>query len=686
MTGVSLGFLRLATLLCLVVFLAAQSGCDRTATGLTDAATEARTPDALTDIAIDMSDASGEFLDAQKDIVLDAGDDTADAMDATFDAADVSPDPFGECTVPRPDVPDAAPPCAPDSTSACGCSVGPSGMRRCLEDLTWSACQCPERNLDAGPIIDRVPPDVFEPIPAIVGPRLLAPQSGARVTTLRPTLRWRLPDGVTSARVELCADRPCDHLLVTRDIAGTSWRPRDALAHGVVFWRVRGLNADGAVTWTSATWEFGVPRRDTPVDTSYGVLKDFNGDGYDDVAVQSSTRRPRGGIRVFTGGPEGLAEDRVRVLNPPEQPPWDTDRDSTGDFGKIFAVGDVNGDGLADLVAGAPLYRELPFNPRLVETDGRAYVYFGATGCILARSEVSYRPTERGTPFEFGRDVSVGDFNGDGYGDMLLTADDGQGPDELQLYPGAPFGPDRSPVSTASVGARTAQFVGDLNGDGYADVMAKARNYEGPWLSDNALVVLYGNPDGRLEFHTQYIELPFRSALYDWIIRWGDVNEDGYADPIVSFDGFVYAFYGSSNGIRRYRRLNTPPNTGGGSGAPSFGIGLAMPADVDGDGHAELLAGAEVANDHDGQVYLFPYDGGDLGTMWTEEIPGRMGLRQGFSVPAIVGDLDGDGFNDVAAGAPLGAVPRLYVYSGGVWRWWESPRLMVTGLHAENVL
>ena len=684
MTGVSLGFLRLATLLCLVVFLAAQSGCDRTATGLTDAAAEARTPDALTDIAIDMSDASDEFLDAQQDIVLDAGDDAADAMDATFDAADVSPDPFGECTVPRPDVPDAAPPCAPDSTSACGCSVGPSGMRRCLEDLTWSACQCPERNLDAGPIIDRVPPDVFEPIPAIVGPRLLAPQSGARVTTLRPTLRWRLPDGVTSARVELCADRPCDHLLVTRDIAGTSWRPRDALAHGVVFWRVRGLNADGAVTWTSATWEFGVPRRDTPVDTSYGVLKDFDGDGYDDLVAHSSYDRRGGGIRVFPGGPDGVSGDRVRILNPPDPPSWEPVRADTGGFGKIFAVGDLNGDGLADLVAGAPLYTELAgtFPP-----GGRAYLFFGSRSCVLAPSEVSYRPSEMGDPVELGHDVSVGDFNGDGYDDMLAASRSyGRYAGDIELFLGGPSGPDGTARDTSSSGAHTAQFVGDLNGDGYADIMARARNYQEPGLNDFALVVLYGNPEGHLGFHTQYIELPFRSALYDWIIRWGDVNEDGYADPIVSFDGFVYAFYGSSSGIRRFLRLNTPPDTGGGSGAPSFGIGLSMPVDVDGDGHAELLAGARVANDHDGQVYLFPYDGGDLGTMWTEEIPGRMGLRQGFSVPAIVGDLDGDGFNDVAVGAPLGDAPRLYVYSGGVGRWWETPRLMVTGLQAENVL
>ena len=241
---------RLSASLALLVALLAL-GCDRTAAGLTDAATEPRTLDALTDSALDTSDVA---LDATKDVASDASDDLFDARSEPRNffedvlTVETGADPFGECTVPRPDVPDAAPPCVPDSTSACACTTGPAGTRTCLEDRTWSACQCSVTDRDSGPIIEPVPTGVYTPIPEIPGPRLIAPQSGSRVTTLRPTLRWRLPDGVTRARVELCADRPCDHLLVTRDTTGTSWRPTDALAHGVVFWRVRGLSASGAVT------------------------------------------------------------------------------------------------------------------------------------------------------------------------------------------------------------------------------------------------------------------------------------------------------------------------------------------------------------------------------------------------------------------------------------------------------
>ncbi len=380
------------------------------------------------------SDAQGDRADAARDAPFDSAlDASADRTDAALDVSnpfldvrveETGPDPYGDCGVASSDLADAPPPCTPGAMISCVCSAGPTASRVCLEDNTWSACRCPEpplfRDLDAGPIVPRVPPGVFEPIPVIPGPRLLAPQSGSQVTTLRPTFRWRLPDGATRARVELCADRPCARMIARQEIAGSSWRPTDALAHGVVFWRVRALDAAGAVTWTSATWEFGVPRRDTPVDTSYGVLKDFNGDGYDDVVVQSSTRRPRGGIRVFTGGPDGISGARARVLNPPEQPSWDTDRNSIGAFGEPFAVGDLNGDGLADLIASDVVYHELPMS---FPADGRAYIFWGSRSCVLIRSERSYRPLERARPFRYGNDVGAGDFNGDGYADMLVAAE-----------------------------------------------------------------------------------------------------------------------------------------------------------------------------------------------------------------------------------------------------------------------
>ncbi|MFO0628116.1 MAG: hypothetical protein U0325_21250 [Polyangiales bacterium] len=89
-------------------------------------------------------------------------------------------------------------------------------------------------------------------------PRLLLPASLGRVTTRRPTLRWRLPAGADGARVEVCADRPCERIVARMTADGDAARPAEALDPGVYFWRVfpriRGEYSGKA----SHTWSFVV--------------------------------------------------------------------------------------------------------------------------------------------------------------------------------------------------------------------------------------------------------------------------------------------------------------------------------------------------------------------------------------------------------------------------------------------
>ncbi len=78
------------------------------------------------------------------------------------------------------------------------------------------------------------------PVPWIGRPRLLAPQSGSRATSTRPTLRWLLPAGLTRARVELCADRACGRTLQQPEVTGQTWRAAArARAGGGVLARAR---------------------------------------------------------------------------------------------------------------------------------------------------------------------------------------------------------------------------------------------------------------------------------------------------------------------------------------------------------------------------------------------------------------------------------------------------------------
>jgi len=264
-----------------------------------------------------------------------------------------------------------APPCTPANAALCACHGGAEGLQVCQDDGRWAACQCTQR----------VPPT---PHP----PRLVAPIHARMMSSQRPTLRWALPAGVTRARVELCDDRACTRRITQAEVSGTSWRPAERLRPGVVFWRVTGLRADGTSAWTSATWEFGVRHRDSTVDTTLGTFKDFNGDTYDDLVVVSfaggSERRPVQ-FEVFFGAPGGLSTSRRALVS------GTTAASGLSSGPVLVSSGDVNGDGLADLLVSEAVGR------------GVARVLYGSrehalrAGPYLTGSDPSLNPTGLGS-------------------------------------------------------------------------------------------------------------------------------------------------------------------------------------------------------------------------------------------------------------------------------------------------
>ncbi|MFO0649311.1 MAG: hypothetical protein U0326_23915, partial [Polyangiales bacterium] len=316
-----------ALLLCLLA-ICAFAGCGDTTASAPDVNVDAPNADAAA------PDADAVAPDASDGGALDiVADDGRGAPDARFDAPDpevvtcpsagdvpivllpdvvVPLDVYETCRTVLPM--DAGPPCTPRTTESCTCVDGLSGTRTCRDDTLWGSCRCGvvDAGMDATLGTDG-------PIPRIDVPRLIAPQSGSRATSQRPTFRWVLPAGVTRARLEVCADRPCTRMLMRQEVAGTSWRSAERLPPGVAFWRVHGLGVDGSVTWTSATWEVGIRHRDLPNDTSYGTIHDFNGDGYDDVVfgigeLQGYT------LRAYPGSASGLRPNEFRGMNPPYPP------------------------------------------------------------------------------------------------------------------------------------------------------------------------------------------------------------------------------------------------------------------------------------------------------------------------------------------------------------------------------
>lgn len=597
----------LALWLCVMALACLLTGCPDTAANV----------DAAGDVANDLGDAS---IDAAKDVSTqtDVSGDSRDASDVS-DASDA-----------------VVPTCVPGMSIACACVDGRMGAQVCRSDFTYSPCQCVAP--DAG-TPDGITSDVVLPP---LGARLIAPQSVSRVTSRRPTMRWVLPDGVTRARVQVCADRPCTRTLMQQEVTGTSWRPTELLAPGVTYWRVRGVDGDGGVAWSSATWEFVVGQRDAPVDTSFGTLKDFNGDGFDDVAVPSVETRGLG-IAVYHG----------RMAGGTSNPSLYIDTGRSYIYGQ--AVGDLNGDGFADLASSSP-QRQDGVRDEMVQVR-----YGRRTGLPLEPSVVLRRST---SPI-FAQNVAVGDVDGDGFSDVVVVAvSEIKGRTNVLIYPGSERGISADPAlvveapaeySGADVRVSAFDIAGDINLDGYADLItarARVRSATGDEVGRAWIVV--GHPTQSLQFWRELLPPTTRAHFGGAVAGVGDLDGDGVTDVAISSDEEVSVYLGRV-GAFAPMPVRTIQNPEVPCYLPIFGFGSALgrAGDFDGDGRADLSIGARCLpypgdlRFGPGSAYVYP--GRASGVAETPVVFRGMRVNTWFGVAVGgIGDFNGDGFGDLA--------------------------------------
>jgi hypothetical protein len=200
------------------------------------------------------------------------------------------------------------------------------------------------------------------------------------------------------------------------------------------------------------------------------------------------------------------------------------------------AVGDVNGDGKADIALGAT-GEDVGIN-----TDqGRAYVFSGATGSLLFTLDIPM--TEAFA--HFGLSLAVADVNGDAKGDIAVGTpyeDVGGNQDQGQAYvfSGANgsllFTWDNPmPQWTGQFGYSVA--VGDVNGDGRGDIAVGARSEDVVGgIADQGQAYVFSGADGSLLF-TLDIPNPEAGAFFGHSVAVGDVNGDGKGEIAVGAFG-----------------------------------------------------------------------------------------------------------------------------------------------------
>lgn len=400
---------------------------------------------------------------------------------------------------------------------------------------------------------------------------------------------------------------------------------------------------------------------------------DVNGDGFSDIIIgayrydfSTPSNTDNGVAYIYHGAPGGLAGGG---LNPSPATAISPTTATDAFFGwSVSHAGDVNGDGLSDVVVGA--YRQNIGGP--IE-EGVVYVFHGS-GSGINPTPVS---TLQGnsTNAWFGRSVSTaGDANGDGYADILVgavTFSNGQAQEGgAFLFLGSPTGIPPAAfisyelnVAGANMG-ESVRTAGDVNGDGYSDLLVGMR--------------LFGGTGGALVYHGGTYNLATTATTVRYggqlngflgfsVANAGDLNGDGYSDVAVgqygasngqAGEGLVHIHYGSSGGLATLPNLTLEANVAG----AQYGYSVASAGDVNGDGYADLVVGAPLSGGT-GRAYLYLGSAAGLSTAPALTWNGTPGSEFGFAV-STAGDTNADGYAEVLVGAP--STGQVFVYNGAL--------------------
>ena len=383
-------------------------------------------------------------------------------------------------------------------------------------------------------------------------------------------------------------------------------------------------------------------------DWSYFIsADDVNGDGYNDIILGAPFADPNGhysGSTYVVFGKESRFSGTIDLF------------DITGDGGDGFRIdgenirdwsgssvsaGDVNNDGYDDIIIGAP------FADPSGGGSGSTYVVFGKENGFSRTMGLSELDGSDGFRIDgesggdlSGYSVSSGDVNGDGYDDIIIGA----------------VGADRNGNSVSNRGASYVVFGKD--DDAFAATMnlSELDGSDGFRINGESA----GDASGRS------------------VSSAGDINGDGYddiiigapyADPNGSSSGSAYVVFGKESGFSRAIEPSELDGSdgfriNGGSAGYSSGASVSSAGDFNGDGYDDIIIGAHYAdsngNINSGSTYVvFGKESGFSRVIELSELDGSDGFRingesgddhGGVSVSSA-GDINGDGYDDIIIGA-----------------------------------
>jgi len=408
--------------------------------------------------------------------------------------------------------------------------------------------------------------------------------------------------------------------------------------------------------------------------TRVGTAGDINGDGYADIFAKTGPNRDT--TFVWYGSSTGLPS-----IENTDNAQWSGEGGGNIYFRVGSTAGDINGDGYSDLISGEMYWSNGQTN------EGRAILYYGS-GSGLGAAEAWSVEGNSGGAFLGYSVASAGDVNGDGYSDVMVgayTYTSGQSLEgKVFAYYGTATGLPTTASWTAESNQANALFggsvasAGDVNGDGYADVIVGAHGYTSTLTAEGAAFVYFGHNTG-LSAASDWLTVGGQANAHCGasVASAGDVNGDGYSDVIIGTPGWDDS--GANNGrIRVYYGLSSQPLVAydekfGANAGECFGSCVASAGDTNRDGRSDVIIGApnySNGQSQEGRVYVYYGTSTGIGnaTVWTKE-ENQAGAHLGAWV-APAGDVDGNGYSDICIVAPDFDYPETG--EGMVWVYYGS--------------
>ena len=294
---------------------------------------------------------------------------------------------------------------------------------------------------------------------------------------------------------------------------------------------------------------------------------------------------------------------------------------AVGQEPSYVAVADFNGDGIPDLA--------------VTNTNGNTVSVLLGNGNGTFQPQVSYAAGAAPTG------IVVGDFNGDGFADLAITNFvDVAGSGVIVVLLGNGDGTFQNFVSYGAGSFAAGIAVADFNGDGIAD-LAVTNSGNG---TGNTVGVLLGNGDGTFQSQQTYA-----TGTNPYGVVVGDFNGDGIPDLAVTNEGDNTVGVLLGNGDGTFQTQQTFP-----TGATPVGIAV---ADLNGDGNADLA----VANNNANSLTVSVLLGNGNGTFQPQQT-----YTVGSSPIGIAAaDFNGDGVPDLAASNEFATTPSVSILLGG---------------------